>query len=76
MAREGTNTETPPQHGRYYAQYIRLGLGAESQKAIQDILESGARRGWELVGVTGGLQDETAVLFWNTEAPRFAGRHS
>ena len=64
-----------PQHGRYYAEYVRLAPEADPQRVVQEVLDAHDRKEWHLVGVSGGLPDGGVILYWDTTAPSF-GRTS
>ncbi len=56
-------------HGRYYAEYLRL--NPEEPRDVQVLLDEKDGRGWHLVGVAGGLPENGAILFWDTQKPSF-----
>ena len=56
-------------HGRYYAEYVRL--TPDGPRGVQDVLDEKDGRGWHLVGVAGGLPENGAILFWDTQRPSF-----
>lgn len=61
-----------PPHGRYYAElvppsYPERGL----QATVQELLDAGERKEWQLVGVAGGLPEGGLLLFWDTAHPGF-----
>ena len=56
-------------HGRYYAEYLRL--NPEEPWSIQALLDEKDGREWHLVGVAGGLPENGAILFWDTQKPSF-----
>lgn len=51
-------TEQP--HGRYFAEELVLGEGADARGRIQHFLDAGERKKWRRV-----------VLFWDTIRPSF-----
>ena len=57
--------------GRYYAEYVRVAIGTDPQRAVQEALDSGSENSWHLVGVGGGGPQSAAILFWDTEPPNF-----
>lgn len=56
-------------HGRYYAEYVRL--APNEPQGIQALLDERDGGGWHLVGVAGGLPEDGAILFWDTQKPSF-----
>lgn len=56
-------------HGRYYAEYLRL--TPNETRNVQALLDEKDSRGWHLVGVAGGLPENGAILFWDTQKPSF-----
>jgi hypothetical protein len=69
-AKEGRN------RGRYLAEYVHVGEGADPQAQLQDILAGAEAKEWHLVGVAGGLPDGGMILFWDTQRPSFGRTNS
>lgn len=59
--RNETAGEEVRQHGRYYAEHVRLASG--DPREVQALLDEKDGREWNLVGVAGGLPSGGAVLF-------------
>ena len=66
---------TEQRRGRYFAQELMLDQSVSNRKQIQDALDAGERQEWHLVGVSDGLPERGAILFWDTTRPSF-GRSS
>jgi hypothetical protein len=62
---------TDQRHGRYYAQELVLDPNADGLRQIQEALDGGDRREWQLIGVSNVLLDRGMILFWDTERPSF-----
>ena len=56
-------------HGRYYAEYVRL--ASEEPRGARDLLDKRDGRGWHLEGGAGGLPENGAILFWDTQGTSF-----
>jgi hypothetical protein len=41
------------------------------QATVQELLDAGERKEWQLVGVAGGLPEGGVLLFWDTAHPGF-----
>ena len=61
--------EETREHGRYYAEYVRL--DTDEPRGVQAVLDEKDGREWHLVGVAGGLPENGAILFWDTQRPSF-----
>lgn len=70
MAAEVSGGGQPP-HGRYYAELVPPSLEVGLQAAVQELLDAGERKEWQLVGVAGGLPEGGVLLFWDTAHPGF-----
>ena len=66
-------TEQP--QGRYFAEELVLGEGADARVRIQHFLDAGERKKWRLVEVSDVPPGRRVVLFWDTIRPSF-GRTS
>lgn len=71
MDPERTTEEGRTSDGRYYAEHVRVGEGADPREHLQGILDAAEGKKWHLLGVAGGLPDGGMILFWDTERPSF-----
>lgn len=55
--------EGQPPHGRYYAELVPPSPESGLQATVQELLDTGERKEWHLVGVAGGLPEGGVILF-------------
>ncbi len=67
MASKVDTEESKTKRGRYYAEFVRVGVGPEPQERVQGVLDAGVERGWRLVAVSGGLPGGGVILYWETQ---------
>lgn len=72
--RSETGRTEDPEHGRYYAEYVRL--SSSDPREVQALLDEKDGREWHLVGVAGGFPEGGVMLFWDTQRPSFGRRTS
>jgi len=70
MSAEVSGGGQPP-HGRYFAELVPPSPERGLQAAVQELLDTGERKEWHLVGVAGGLPQGGVILFWDTAHPGF-----
>ena len=62
-------------HGRFFAQELSLEQETNRREQIQDALDAGEMREWDLLGVSDIPAEDGVILFWDTARPSF-GRSS
>ena len=67
MSSEVDSEETKTKRGRYYAEFVRVGVGPKPQERVQGALDAGMERGWRLAAVSGGLPGGGVILYWETQ---------